>query len=552
MVPGEQSESETDAPSEGDVGSSHSRTTPRGPRSSAPEAMADTIQSSGAASGTHLAAGALLEGTYRVERLLGKGAMGAVYLVEHVALGTKFAAKVVATGMDAASMTRLRNEARMASAIDHEHIVRVTHLGQTDNGNAFVVMERLHGEDLRARTVRHREEAAETGTDPWLPDREVRGIVAPLLSALDAAHAAGVVHRDLKPENVFLHERQGRIVPKIVDFGIGKLHAGGEDVRLTATGQIVGTPLYMAPEQSRSSALVDHRSDIYAMGVMLFELCTGRVPFEAQGVYEIVVKHVTEAPPDPRSLRPDLPEPVAALLLRCLAKDPEDRFQSAAELAAAWEDAWGLGPDVPVLAAEGGPRPSDPEAARRPSGERSSPARAKSGGASKPRAAASAVETAAAPAVAVVPARSRRPWVLPVLAATVVFGAGIGTFVALRDGPPPADPPAVEEPPAVVEPTPPPVEPLPEPPPVEAPAAPAPIVRRIESRPEAEVLRGGAVIGRTPLDLELPDGAPVEITLRAGGRPPLTRTITADDDPIVQVTLQAAPRTDRGPGLAPQ
>lgn len=340
------------APSgEDEVGASHPR--PLSPEPSDAGVAATLRSSPNAATTGGLAPGALLEGNYRVIELLGKGAMGAVYLVEHVALGKRFAAKVVADSarMDAAAMHRLRNEARMASAIDHEHIVGVSHLGTTEDGLLFVVMELLRGEDLRARSVRQRQRAARGEGDPWLSNDEVRAIASPVLSALEAAHGAGVVHRDLKPENIFLHERHGKIVPKIVDFGIGKLRSPeAGDLRLTATGQIVGTPLYMAPEQTRSTTLVDHRADVYAMGVLLFELLTGRLPFEAGHIYEIVLKHATETPPDPRSLRPDLPDAVAEVVLRCLEKSQSARYQSAAELLEAWESAWSAYGEVPTIA----------------------------------------------------------------------------------------------------------------------------------------------------------------------------------------------------------
>ncbi len=300
-------------------------------------------------------AGTLLEGTYRVLDVLGKGAMGTVFLVEHVALGKRFAAKVVTdvARMDSAAVQRLRNEARMAGAIDHDNIVGVSHLGVTDEGYVFVVMELLRGEDLRAFSARRQLRAKQGEGHAWLEDDEVRAIITPILGALEAAHEVGVVHRDLKPENIFLHERAGKIVPKIVDFGIGKLRSpDASDLRLTATGQIVGTPLYMAPEQTRSTTEVDHRADLYAMGVMLFELLTGRLPFEASHIYEIVLKHVTEPPPDPRTLRPELSEALATLVLRCLEKEPAARFASAKELAQAWDDAWRGRGEVPLLRAE--------------------------------------------------------------------------------------------------------------------------------------------------------------------------------------------------------
>lgn len=557
------------------------------PRSVDDRSVAQTLRASPGVGGAAIPTGTLLEGTYRVLELIGQGAMGAVYLVEHVALGKRFAAKIVAGSarMDAAAVQRLRNEARMASAIDHEHIVDVSHLGTTEDGHVFVVMELLRGEDLRSRSLRQRQRAARGEGTPWLPDAEVRVIAAAILSALEAAHRAGVVHRDLKPENIFLHERGGKVVPKIVDFGIGKLRSpDAEDLRLTATGQIVGTPLYMAPEQTRSTSLVDHRADLYAMGVMLFELLTGRLPFEANHLYEIVVKHATEAPPDPRSFRRDLPDAVSALVLRCLAKDPADRYASAAELLDAWEQAWAERGPVSLWVARSSDRASEPIAPSRRSGASSMaetlPAEpAVSGPAPAPLRASEAVRPSGTMSETRAPTSPRDAQAVRHLRSPAMLAGGAMTaFLLLVGGwvwwssQPPAplgEPGPTVSPPAEASPDrsdhahpdPPSAAPLgPRPaeePEVSATSAttgtpPARPRRRIESEPPgAEVLRDGAPIGTTPLELELEAGEVMRLELRRRGYRAVVETVSDTSPEVVRTRL---PRREAQsfPELAPR
>jgi serine/threonine-protein kinase len=531
------------------------------------------VSGDGAANGV-LERGTLLDENFEVVELLGRGAMGAVYLVKHRALGKEFAAKVVARagGLDPAAVARLRNEARMASAIDHENIVGVTHLGTLPDGSVFVVMERLRGEDLRARMLRQQD-----AEHPWLPDTEVRGLVPPLLSALSSAHAAGIVHRDLKPENVFLHHRRGRITPKLVDFGIGKLREPTDDLRLTATGQIVGTPLYMAPEQSRSSDLVDARSDLYTMGVLLFELLTGRLPFEAKNLYEIVLKHVTEPAPDARTIRPDLRPELAELVSRCLKKDPNERFQTADELLAAWRAAWGETAEEALASSYDGEAP--------PEMPRASGAGVSSSGARRmPTPTGPVVEsramrsTVAAVVDPVAPSRSRL-WIVGAVVLVLLAGAG---FLLTRDAP---DVPRVaaepttsgvgaeravdrelgtndessEREPSVeraVEPNG--VEPNgtePSTTSVDPVAAPSTRRHRVTTEPSgATVLRDGIELGRTPLDLELGAQESASIELRLRGFSPIAREVGPNDPPDVSITLERVRRRSGPsyPELAPR
>ena len=301
------------------------------------EQIAATVLSSPAEAPADLPPGTILDGAYRVEREIGRGAMGIVYLVEHLRLGRKFAAKVVATRHleNTERGSRLQNEARVASKLQHENIVDVTHLGQTASGALFIVMELLAGSDLRTLMQKQ----LEAGGARWLPDPLVRALVADVMSGLGAAHAAGIVHRDLKPDNIFVVDDGERPRAKIVDFGISR-SSESEDLGLTRDGQIIGTPLYMAPEQARGAPSVDARADLYSLGVLCYELLTGTLPFHATSMYEMIVKHATEPPPPVRLLRADLPSAIEDVLQKSMAKLPADRYQDVASMREAWESAW--------------------------------------------------------------------------------------------------------------------------------------------------------------------------------------------------------------------
>jgi len=312
-------------------------------RNSDAEPIAATVLSTPSEARADLVPGTILDGAYRVEREIGRGAMGIVYLVEHIRLGRKFAAKVVATHHleNTERASRLQNEARLASRLQHENIVDVTHLGQTTSGALFIVMELLAGSDLRSLMQKQ----VGAGGARWLPDALVRALVADVMSGLEAAHAAGIVHRDLKPDNIFVVEDSGRPRAKIVDFGISR-SSESEDLGLTRDGQIIGTPLYMAPEQARGAPMVDARSDLYSLGVVCYELLTGSLPFHATSIYEMIVKHATEPPPPARLVRPDLPAAIDDVLQRAMAKQPADRYADVAHMREAWESAWRVEPSA--------------------------------------------------------------------------------------------------------------------------------------------------------------------------------------------------------------
>jgi serine/threonine protein kinase len=282
-------------------------------------------------------------GSFRLVRRVGRGGMGSVYLGEHVSIGSRVAVKVLHEHLTRYPelVQRFHAEARAVNLIGHENIVSIFDMDSTAP-RPYLIMEFLEGAPLSA----------------WVGTALSAGAVVPVLmqvcDALHAAHARGIVHRDLKPDNIFLVKR-GRGMPfvKVLDFGIAKLVDAS--MPETVAGIIVGTPEYMAPEQSLSRRL-DGRADLYAVGVIAYQLLTGRLPFPDEGLTAQLVAHQTRMPPAPRTLCPSVPAALEAVVLRALAKDPEDRFASALALRAALEQ---------VLTARP-PPPRAPVAAPRP------------------------------------------------------------------------------------------------------------------------------------------------------------------------------------------
>jgi eukaryotic-like serine/threonine-protein kinase len=257
-------------------------------------------------------------------RQIGHGGMGVVYEAEAVGGSDRFAIKILDREFtrDAAVVARFAREGRAASAAASEHIVRVLD-GGTEAGCPFLVMELLRGEDLGKRLRRER----------TLPVGDAVHVVEQVLRGLSAAHRQGVVHRDLKPDNVLLVERDGDAsFAKIVDFGMSKIErpAGGTaPVVLTRRGVVLGTPLYMSPEQARAAPDLDARSDLYSTGAILFECLAGRPPQVGPTYEQILIAICTKDAPDVRRFRPDVPRELAALVDKALAREPDARFQTA-------------------------------------------------------------------------------------------------------------------------------------------------------------------------------------------------------------------------------
>ncbi|MDW8361968.1 MAG: serine/threonine-protein kinase [Myxococcales bacterium] len=270
-------------------------------------------------------AGTTLAGRYAIERLLGQGGMAEVYAAHDRATGRSVAIKLLRREVagNAEAVERLRREGAVLASLRHPSIVAIETYGQLEDGRLFLVMERLHGETLGARMRR---------LGPLQPPMLVP-IVQDAVAALAAAHARGVIHRDLKPDNLFLVETEERPVVKLLDFGISKVVG---DSRITATGEVLGTPRYMAPEQLRAEPDLDARTDVYAMGVVLFEALAGTSPFLAPTPSELLVAILQGRHPPLRSFRPDLPEAIEAVVARAMARTREARFSSIEELGQAF------------------------------------------------------------------------------------------------------------------------------------------------------------------------------------------------------------------------
>ena len=266
-----------------------------------------------------LAIGSTLVGKYEIRNVLGMGGMGIVYLAENIDIGRTVAIKILRSRArrDAATRERFRQEARACAQIGHPGIVDVLDMGETETGQAFIVMEYLEGETLAAR-LRQR------GS---LVISEALSVITEALDAIAAAHAKGIVHRDLKPDNLFLVWRPKWCV-KILDFGISKIESD-EDVRLTASNMVMGSVLYMPPEQARDARAAGPQADLYSLGAVLYHALTGRPPFAGQNYSEVLSRVLTD-PHEPlgRAL-PDAPPALAALVDQLLSKDPDKRPASA-------------------------------------------------------------------------------------------------------------------------------------------------------------------------------------------------------------------------------
>ncbi len=277
---------------------------------------------------TQVYAGQILGGKYRVDRVLGAGGMGMVVAATHLQLDERIAIKFLLPEALAnpEAVARFGREAKAAVKIRGEHVARVIDVGTFENGAPYMVMEHLDGRDL-ASLIHER--------GAMLPSDAVDAILQ-ACEALAEAHALGIVHRDLKPANLFMTRRpDGTPSVKVLDFGISKLTAPGADHSMTKTTAIMGSPLYMSPEQMTASRQVDARTDIWALGVVLYELLTGRVPFRAETLPEICGLILTAAPSPVRDFSPGVPEGLQAVVLRCLEKDRERRFYNVSQVAQA-------------------------------------------------------------------------------------------------------------------------------------------------------------------------------------------------------------------------
>ncbi|ACY14732.1 serine/threonine protein kinase [Haliangium ochraceum DSM 14365] len=464
-------------------------------------------------------------GSYRVVSQLGSGGMGAVYLAEQPLIGKRVALKVIHEELAHSSETlqRFFNEARAVNTIGNEHVVEIHDVGQTPEGAHYFVMEYLAGPTLAA-TLR------DIGA---LPVARALHIAAQIADALAAAHAVSIIHRDLKPDNIMLTPRHGDPdFVKVLDFGLAKTLAESNQIALTAQGAVLGTPQFMSPEVCESGKGVDHRTDIYSLGVLLFQMSTGRVPFEGSSMGSVLLKHVTEPPPPPRALNPEIPPSVEQIILRCLAKSPAARFPDMGALRQALLDPEGyLATGPPVVPAAGAH-----------AGVGSAPL---SGDEARPRPVRNRTMSIDTPE----PGRPARAH-LVLLALLAILGASAGALAVVlltEPGAPeppmaaasgPAAPGAADAEPEPAQPAAQPAARDPEP----AAAAPATVSVRLVTRPAgAQVFdAGGALLGETPVELVLPrDGAEHELTFRHPRAGERRKTITADSDAEYELALPA-------------
>jgi serine/threonine-protein kinase len=443
--------------------------------------------------------GQVLAGRYVIHKKLGEGGMGAVYLATHNLLEKQVALKVLhgefARKPDL--VERFMQEAKSASRIRHENVIDISDFGSTPEGLVFFAMELLKGHDLHEEVARARLAAQ------LLPWERSKRIFLQICAALNAAHALGIIHRDLKPENIYLVDFLGEPdFVKLLDFGIAKQTEVGEnDRKLTKTGMLFGTPEYMSPEQARGESMIDARVDVYAMGCILYQLVTGRVPFEAENFMGVLSLHLTEPPP---MIPPEVfdsigaPRALAGVIDQALAKDRNLRFSSIEELARAVRRVSG---DKLTAAVVAQPNVANTATMNRVKTQWT-------GNLSVPEL------DAAAP-----PRRSKLPLIL---GAVVLLGGGAGAaaFFATRGGEPPVTASAGRAAMAIVAP---PVQPPVQPPPPVIPATlPALTFEwshiRIDSQPPAEVtdLALGKVIGRTPFRVKVrPSRTPRQFELHA-------------------------------------
>jgi serine/threonine protein kinase len=275
--------------------------------------------------------GEILAGKYRVDKVLGAGGMGVVVAARHIQLETRVAIKFLLPAMldNSEAVMRFAREARAASKINNEHVARVFDVGTLPSGAPFMVMEFLEGEDLSTWIAQRGALPVELAVD----------FVLQACVAVADAHGLGIVHRDLKPANLFaLRRSDGQFVIKVLDFGISKVTdsgATGPVASVTHTSAIMGSPHYMSPEQMRSSKEVDARADIWALGVILFELLAGNTPFSGETFGDILINLATRPPPALRGIRPDFPDGLESVILKCLEKDRANRYGNVAELSVA-------------------------------------------------------------------------------------------------------------------------------------------------------------------------------------------------------------------------
>ncbi len=475
-------------------------------------------------------------GNYKISAKLGEGGMGVVYLAEHPVIGKKVALKAIHPQLsrNPEVTSRFMVEARSVNQIGNEHIVDISDFGTTPDGEFYFIMEFLQGEAL-ADTLK-REQTLE-------PNRALH-IAAQVAEALAASHGHGIIHRDLKPENIFLiHRGTSNDFVKVLDFGLAKLTQGEEKVsHKTRTGSVMGTPFYMAPEQCEGRESIDHRADVYSLGVILFEMLTGKVPFGGEGYGEIIVKHITMDPPRPRAINPMLTAAHEALLFRALSKKREGRFGNMEEFRLAMLDVEKYLASMPPMPFSSTPTPVMID---NRVGHYTRGSTANLGANAMPmpstfRDGAGELD---------IPATTSRKGLLVGLVAAVAMVAGIAVFMTGNKSATETKPPEVQTQPTVAAPV---AYPLPK-----------NVAIMFTSRPEgAKLIRkdNGHHLGTTPVEVEQPYGKkPIEFLLRKDGFEEQTATVVPESAtqisvnlaPIHKVTKSVTPPSHHASGTKP-
>jgi len=456
--------------------------------------------------------GTLVDGRYRIEAQIGEGGMGVVYRVKHIAINKTLALKLLRGEMakDPEVTQRFMQEAQAATSIGHENIIDISDFGRLPDGTAYFVMEHLNGRPLH--------ELIKRGGS--LPTADALQILRQIASALGAAHERGIVHRDLKPDNVFVMQRNelSNFV-KVLDFGIAKVASAKN--KLTRTGMVFGTPHYMSPEQAAGQS-VDARTDVYALGVIMYEMFTGRVPFDADTFMGVLTKHMFEKPA--AMFGPDAERQLGALeqiTLRALEKKPENRYDSMQQLVE----------DLDRVLGGGRPRGS---VAQRPSVEIAD--------ALEPRTKSEMrIEQRLSQTQPELPVAKRWPYVVGVAGLLAVVGLVLLFALGGKDAPPTASvEPATASKPGL--------PPLPQPPANAAAVAPLPIAPAppetlnpvaVDSDPSgAEIVMDGAIVGRTPAELPRPDRGERVLELRLAGYARELVKLTASTPDMLRITLK--------------
>jgi len=477
--------------------------------------------------------GRVLDGRYRVDRQLGRGGMGAVYEGRHAIVGKRVAIKMLHAEFAANEevLRRFYREAQAAAAIGHKNIIDIMDVGVTPANEPYIVMEYLEGEDLESMLERTGPLRLEAGC----------GILEPVLSALSAAHAKGIVHRDLKPANIFLcHAEGGRPTVKLIDFGISKFSGGTGTTKLTQTGSLLGTPAYMSPEQARGDQAVDHRTDIYSVGVILYQMLTGALPFIGDNYNTLLINVLTGEPRPLQELNPGIPADAEALVLKELNKDPAARSQSADEMLEAFK---GL---AAYKERESGMSLLGTQLHRGVAGGDLGGSPAAGGGSSASRVLSQMAKATPGAWSGTRTKRGPRPaTVFGLVAAALIVGAAAVFFLVKESNPPAAPITAPTGP--VAAPVAPAADPAPSPAAEKEPAPARVVSIHVTGAPEgAQILFDGAAVPVNPFSVE-PKEALVKLEVRATGYKPFATMIAPSEDRKVAASLE---RLDKAGGSA--